>query len=81
MKRFKELLLTKPKKYKVKVEKTQCREEPYRTLELNKRIYVSHVVGYYKHGDILKVYDIVDKYARISRFRKRWVHLDDLMEV
>ena len=38
MKSFKELLKTKAKKYKVVVNKTTCRKDPYRIMEFGNRI-------------------------------------------
>ena len=82
MKSFKELLLTKPKKYRVTAKRgALCKDEPYSVIEIDKRVVVSHTVGYYANGKILKGYDVFNGSVRISRFRKRWVKLSELTEI
>ena len=81
MKSFKELLLTKAQKYRVVSTIASCRDSSYSTIECNGRVLVSNTVGYYSRGKTLKVYDIYNGYARVSRFRNRWVRLTDICEV
>lgn len=69
------------KRCKVISQSVICRNRPFIVVETKEKTYTSRIIKYYPCGKILNVYEVSNGYAKISKYRNRWVPVSGLLNI